>query len=79
MSKELTPTKDVGTTVDKTTIPVHDEQSNQIARHHPYTVILFPSNDYEGPQEKNLNRVLTKEATATKDVGTTVDKTMILV
>jgi hypothetical protein len=34
-------------------------------------------NDYEGPQAKNLNLVLTKESTPMKDVGTTVDKTTI--
>jgi hypothetical protein len=33
--------------------------------------------DYEGSQTKMLNLVLTKESTPTKDVGTTVDKTMI--
>ena len=34
-------------------------------------------NDYEGPQAKNLNLILTKESTAMRDVGTTVDKTKI--
>jgi hypothetical protein len=34
-------------------------------------------NNYEGPQAINLSLVLTKESTATKDVGTTVDKTTI--
>jgi hypothetical protein len=36
-------------------------------------------NDYDGPQAKKLNLVLSKESIAVKDVGTTVDKTMILV
>jgi hypothetical protein len=34
-------------------------------------------NDYEGPQAINLNLLLTKESTPTKDVGTIVDKTTI--
>jgi hypothetical protein len=34
-------------------------------------------NIYGGPQAKKLNLVLSKESTAVKDVGTTVDKTMI--
>jgi hypothetical protein len=33
--------KDVGTTVDKTTIPVYDQQSNQMARNHLSPLILF--------------------------------------
>jgi hypothetical protein len=34
-------------------------------------------NNNEGPQAKNLNLVLSTESTLMKDVGTTVDKTMI--
>jgi hypothetical protein len=33
--------------------------------------------DYEDPQAINLNLILTKESTDTKDVGTTVDTTTI--
>jgi hypothetical protein len=34
-------------------------------------------NNYEGSQAKNLNLVLSKESTATKDIGTMVDNTII--
>jgi hypothetical protein len=60
--------KDVGTTVDKITIPVYDQQSNQMARNHLSPLILFLT---------TIMKALSKESTPTKDVGTTVDKTMI--
>ena len=68
--------KDVGTAVDKTTIPFNDEQSNQMARHHLSPLILFPAMMMKALKKK-LNLILTNKSTAAKDVGTTVDKTTI--
>jgi hypothetical protein len=48
-----------------------------MARHHLSPLILFLTMIMKALKQKNLNLVLTKESTATKDVGTTVDKTTI--
>jgi len=52
------------------------EESNEMARltSPPDSVA---HNDYEGPQAKILNLILTKQSTPMKDVCTTVDKTTI--
>ncbi len=77
LSKESTATKDVGTTVDKTTIPSLT-LSNQIKRQDvTLPTCLFPANDIPRCPAINLNLVLSKESTARRDVSTTVDKTTI--
>jgi hypothetical protein len=76
-SKESTAAKDVGTTVNRTMSQFNAEQSHEIVRCPPPDSVS--RSDYEGSQTKNLNLVLTKESNLTKDVGTTVDKTMITV
>jgi hypothetical protein len=79
LSKEsIAVKKDVGTTVDKTTIPSL-MLSNQIKWQDVTLPLLclFPANDSRRCLAKNLNLVLSKESTAAKDVGTTVDKTTI--
>jgi hypothetical protein len=77
LTKESTPMKDVGTTVDKTTIPF----KWWAIKSNGTTSSLPPDSashsNHEGLQAMNLNPILTKELTPTKDVGTTVDKTVI--
>jgi hypothetical protein len=76
LSKDSTPSKDVGTTVDKTLIPVMP--SNQMKwRDITLPLFLFPVTIMKDFQKKYLNLVLSNESTPTKDVGTTVDKTLI--
>ena len=77
LSKESTAAKDVGTTVDKTTIPVYAEQTNQMPRCHSSPPVSVPRNDSQRCPAINLNLVLSKESTVAKDDGTTVDKTTI--
>jgi hypothetical protein len=55
----------------------NDEQSNQMARHNLSCPDSVSYNDYECPQAINLNLILSKESTTTKDVGITADKTTI--
>ena len=77
LPKESTPMKDVGTTVDKTTSQFNAEQSNEKLRHHPSPPDSLLGNDIGRCPAINLNLILSKESTPTKDVGTTVNKTTI--
>ena len=77
LSIETTPMKDVGTTVVKTMIPVECQAINSNGKKSTLPPDSVSHNDYKGPQANNLNLVVTKESTPTKDVGTTVDKTTI--
>jgi len=51
------------------------EQSNQMARHHPPPCVCSPQQYSKMPGNQPV--ILSKESTATKDVGTTVNKTTI--
>ena len=52
-------------------------QSNEMVRYHPFPPVSVSRNNIGRCPAINLNLVLSKESTPTKDVGTTVDKTMI--
>jgi hypothetical protein len=43
----------------------------------PFPPVSASHNNIEGHPAKNLNLILSKESTPAKDVGTTVDKTML--
>ena len=65
LTKESTPTKDVGTTVDKTTIQLNAELTNQMAKHDLTPLILFPTtimkSSSKNPESCFDNRVNTHE------------------
>ena len=77
LSKESTPMKDVGTTVDKPTVPVF-MLSNQMKCQDvtPCPLFLFPVTILECPAI-NLNLDLSKESIPAKDVDTTVAMTRV--
>ena len=83
LSKESSAAKDVGTTVDKTTIPVShwamkSNRNNQIKLQDVFLApVSVTRKDSRRCPAINLILVLSKESTASKDVGTTVDKTTI--
>ncbi len=51
LSKESIPRKDVGITVNKTTVPVYAEQSNDMVKCHLSPLILFPAKILEDVQQ----------------------------
>ena len=53
------------------------EQSNEMARSHPFPPVSVSHNDIGRCPAINMNLVLSKESTPAKDVGITVDKTTI--
>jgi hypothetical protein len=53
------------------------EQSNEMARRHPLPPVSVSHTDIGRCPVINLNLILSKESTPTKNVGTTVDKTKI--
>jgi hypothetical protein len=60
LTKESTPTKDVGTTVDKTVIPVSCWAIKSNGKMSPLPPDSISHNNYEGPQAMNPYLVLSK-------------------
>jgi hypothetical protein len=77
LSKESTPAKDVDTTANRQRSQFNDEQSNEMARCHTSPLVFVFHDNVGRFPVINLNRILSKASTPAKDVGTTVNMTMI--